>query len=333
MRFYEGHINSLKENEIFVFGSNPEGRHGRGAAKYAKDKFGAIYGKGRGLQGQSYALPTKNLTPNYEEQISKRKKIVYEKSGDKSLSKEQIKTNIKELYKLVRTMPESHFYIAYQNDYNNLNGYSSEEMFDLFTEKLKIPKNIYFSDTFKEMAKEKGFLSQYLPEEDGVTHINVYTKAKTKLGRLLTNMSNISFPIKIKGKEYIFSSLEGYWYFTKIKLIKGVEDFSFQNIDCFSAKIKGNNFLKGDNKIKEEDYPSFQKEIKKALKAKIENNEEIKELLISTTLPFIHYYYYGEGDDSKIILKKEDEWMMKEIEKIRKELQKKEPMEENELEF
>jgi hypothetical protein len=37
------------ENTIFVFGSNPEGRHGSGAAKVAKDKFGAVYGQGEGL--------------------------------------------------------------------------------------------------------------------------------------------------------------------------------------------------------------------------------------------------------------------------------------------
>ena len=44
---------------IFVFGSNEAGRHGAGAAKAAK-KHGAIYGQGRGRQGDSYAIPTKD---------------------------------------------------------------------------------------------------------------------------------------------------------------------------------------------------------------------------------------------------------------------------------
>ena len=44
---------------IFVFGSNLAGRHGRGSAKEAVEKHGAIYGIGIGLQGQSYAIPTK----------------------------------------------------------------------------------------------------------------------------------------------------------------------------------------------------------------------------------------------------------------------------------
>ena len=46
-------------NEIFVFGSNTAGRHGKGAALTARKKYGAIYGQGYGLQGQSFAIPTK----------------------------------------------------------------------------------------------------------------------------------------------------------------------------------------------------------------------------------------------------------------------------------
>lgn len=49
-----------KENLIFVFGSNLAGRHGAGAAKFAKNNYGAIYGQGIGLQGKSYAIPTKD---------------------------------------------------------------------------------------------------------------------------------------------------------------------------------------------------------------------------------------------------------------------------------
>lgn len=45
---------------IFVFGSNLAGRHGRGAALWARRNRGAIYGQGEGRQGQSYAIPTKD---------------------------------------------------------------------------------------------------------------------------------------------------------------------------------------------------------------------------------------------------------------------------------
>jgi hypothetical protein len=45
--------------EIFVFGSNLAGVHGAGAALAARKRHGAIYGRGQGLQGNSYAIPTK----------------------------------------------------------------------------------------------------------------------------------------------------------------------------------------------------------------------------------------------------------------------------------
>ena len=51
-------INSLKENEVFVFGSNLNGHHGGGAAKQAYEQFGAEWGVGEGLTGQCYAFPT-----------------------------------------------------------------------------------------------------------------------------------------------------------------------------------------------------------------------------------------------------------------------------------
>ncbi|OQB29074.1 MAG: hypothetical protein BWY08_02196 [Bacteroidetes bacterium ADurb.Bin174] len=50
-------IDSLSTNEIFVFGSNLAGVHGAGAARKAME-WGAVWGQGVGLQGQTYAIPT-----------------------------------------------------------------------------------------------------------------------------------------------------------------------------------------------------------------------------------------------------------------------------------
>lgn len=58
LKYTPEHINKLDEDEIFVFGSNLAGRHAGGAAKMAYEKFGAVWGQGVGLQGQSYAIPT-----------------------------------------------------------------------------------------------------------------------------------------------------------------------------------------------------------------------------------------------------------------------------------
>lgn len=52
------YITELREDEIFVFGSNLAGMHGGGAARLAMQRFGAVWGQGVGLQGHSYAIPT-----------------------------------------------------------------------------------------------------------------------------------------------------------------------------------------------------------------------------------------------------------------------------------
>lgn len=59
MRITSTNITELKKNEVFVFGSNMKGVHGKGAAKDAV-QWGAKYSIGEGLQGQTYAIPTKN---------------------------------------------------------------------------------------------------------------------------------------------------------------------------------------------------------------------------------------------------------------------------------
>lgn len=57
-RFTPDMISELGENEIFVFGSNLAGMHGGGAARVAFRYFGAEWGKGVGLYGRTYAIPT-----------------------------------------------------------------------------------------------------------------------------------------------------------------------------------------------------------------------------------------------------------------------------------
>ena len=133
---YSGKITSLQPNQIFVFGSNPEGRHGAGAAKYAKDNFGAIYGQGEGLQGQSYALPTKDLR-------------VKENRGLRSISPEQIISNIKKLYNLANRSPKEFLVSDYSGI--NLNGYTGQEMADMFIAAGPIPNNIVFHENFNKL--------------------------------------------------------------------------------------------------------------------------------------------------------------------------------------
>ena len=70
-KFTPENIQELKENQIFVFGSNMNGNHAGGAARLAVEKFGAIMGQAEGLQGQSYAIPTldKDMEKVTEEEL------------------------------------------------------------------------------------------------------------------------------------------------------------------------------------------------------------------------------------------------------------------------
>jgi hypothetical protein len=58
MRISSAWITELAHNEVFVFGSNLEGRHCNGAARLACQKFGAVWGEGSGFHGHTYAIPT-----------------------------------------------------------------------------------------------------------------------------------------------------------------------------------------------------------------------------------------------------------------------------------
>lgn len=86
------------------------------------------------MQGNSYALPTKDL------RVKKNK-------GYKSISKENIIKSIKRLYEVATTMPKKDFKIAYRNTYKkSLNGYTGIEMIEMFKEAGPIPENIIFSE-------------------------------------------------------------------------------------------------------------------------------------------------------------------------------------------
>lgn len=131
---YQGVITSLPPNGIFVYGANTEGRHGLGAAKVAREKFGAIYGK-TGLQGQSYGIITKDLGA----------------TSHPSVSVDEILKQIADLYEFARQRPDLEFYVAYSGKGKNLNGYTPLEMAGMFMH-FPSPDNIVFEEGFCELA-------------------------------------------------------------------------------------------------------------------------------------------------------------------------------------
>jgi hypothetical protein len=136
MKTYTGKLTNLEPNQIFVFGSNPQGRHGAGAAAVAKQLFGAKSGQGRGLMGQSYGIVTKDLN----------------KRRHPSVSTRDIKREIDELYEFAKDSPELEFFIAYAGKGALLSGFSPKQMASMFARK-EIPGNIVFEEEFYNLIK------------------------------------------------------------------------------------------------------------------------------------------------------------------------------------
>jgi hypothetical protein len=120
-------ISDLKANEVFVFGSNLDGAHGGGAAKIARERFGAIWGQGVGLQGQSYGIPTMHG------------------------GVEEIKPYVDEFIEFARSRPELTFLVTRVGC--GIAGFHDSEMAPLFAEAVSIP-NIHLPASFWKVLQE-----------------------------------------------------------------------------------------------------------------------------------------------------------------------------------
>lgn len=163
---YEGDV-TPDANTIFVFGSNLKGIHGAGAARTAKNSFGAKDGVGEGLTGDAYALPTKDLDktvktrwyrpgPKEEREIKEWYKdhdyseiLNHPLNSERSISPQQIIESIKKLYDTARKNPDKQFKVSnYQLGQISLNGYIGEEMREMFIKAGEIPSNVLFSKSW-----------------------------------------------------------------------------------------------------------------------------------------------------------------------------------------
>lgn len=144
----------------------------------------------------------------------------------------------------------------------------------------------------------------YNPEEDGVTHINVYSKARTELGRLMSNFTYSPFVHPQHGN---FDSIEGYWYW----LSTGAD--RLRKLSGYKAKKLGRELRGADWSPKEDLFTNFQECIKTAITEKIITNDRLRELLADSTLPFVHYYVMYE----RVLPQESDSWIMEHWEDLR----------------
>lgn len=116
-------ITSLAENEIFVFGCRRSGRHLEGAAAYALEHFGAIYGQSNGRQGNAYAIATAGVDLT------------------------EIRESVDNFLRYAKMNPELHFLVTPIGC--GLGGWDAEEIAPLFREAVDI-KNIRLPKEFVE---------------------------------------------------------------------------------------------------------------------------------------------------------------------------------------
>jgi hypothetical protein len=120
-------IRELADNEVFVFGSNLGGLHGGGAARAAMQRFGAVWGQGVGLQGQSYAIPTMQG------------------------GVETIKPYVDEFIEFARSKPELFFYVTRIGC--GIAGFRDEEIAPLFAGALAL-ENVALPKSFHDLLTQ-----------------------------------------------------------------------------------------------------------------------------------------------------------------------------------
>lgn len=111
---------------IFVFGSNEAGRHGKGAALFARQHHGAIYGVGEGRTGNSYAIPTKDYNL-------------------KTRSLEAIRESVERFLDYALNNPKLHFEVTKIGC--GLAGYKEHEIVPMFKD---APSNCYLPNNWRD---------------------------------------------------------------------------------------------------------------------------------------------------------------------------------------
>jgi hypothetical protein len=131
MRISPDNIEKLEDNEVFVFGSNEGGRHGKGAAKTALT-WGAKWGQASGIQGKTYGIPTKD------------------RSIQRILSVDEIKIYVEEFIQFAKTNPNLIFLVTEIGC--GLSKYKPKDIAPLFKKAIDVD-NIYLPKRFWNKLK------------------------------------------------------------------------------------------------------------------------------------------------------------------------------------
>ena len=139
------------------------------------------------------------------------------------------------------------------------------------------------------------------PAQDGQTHINIYSKGRTALGRGLSNFAYTPFTHPRDGR---FASIEAYWYW----LSTGSVNDTLRPLHGYTAKTEGRK--SGPKVLVNE----FEYQIEWAIYEKLWQTPALNIALANSTLPFTHYYCYGE---TKVVMPPNSEWLLQIFEEAR----------------
>ncbi len=140
---------------------------------------------------------------------------------------------------------------------------------------------------------------------DGVTHINVYSRGETKLGRMLSNFYRAEFTYPPYGT---FASVEGFWYY----YLTGAQHDHLKLLWDFRAKQEGRKLR--DDRIDKNGLSEENKTvILEAIRCKLRQNRYILRELTESTLPLEHYYLYHGAK----VYQPQYGWMIDELSRIR----------------
>lgn len=149
------------------------------------------------------------------------------------------------------------------------------------------------------------------PLDDGVSHINVYSKGKTWLGKFLSNFADCN----VMTEDGQFRTIEGYWYWLSCAPSYSdhtiIDPLRFTN--GWESKVLGRK-LRGKDWV---DDPEFKHKILSAIAYKVINSKPCMEEMKRTELPFVHYYIY----DDKVIDVPECKWILDFLEFLRLDIQ------------
>jgi hypothetical protein len=144
------------------------------------------------------------------------------------------------------------------------------------------------------------------PAEDGISHINVYSRGKTEEGKWASNFQYAPFVHPTHGR---FDSIEGLWYWLSVDPKNPRRDW-LRFAAGAEAKNMGRN-LRGKDWVAS---PSFEESIRLGLRAKFDFHPARREAFQKTTLPLAHYYVMG----GRVKSVSDGQWILDELDAIRK---------------